>query len=71
MKHSRLRPYDVEESTYDEEFYQHYYTCRYCDVDFMVSHGVPHYCPVCGHKIERIKKGLLYLSIFEEDNDDN
>lgn len=67
MKHSRIRPYDVEISNYCDEWYQQYYSCRHCGASFMLGGGEPKYCPNCGNKIKTIKQGLVYISNFKED----
>ena len=66
-----MNDYDVEDSNYNEEWYQHYYTCRHCNAYFMLDYGNPHFCPNCGHKIETIKCGEAYISDFKEVNNDN
>lgn len=59
--------YDVEDSDYAEEWYQHYYTCRHCGESFMIFSDLPLYCPGCGHKIQSIKKGIMIISDFREE----
>lgn len=68
MTNSSFCQYDVEDSNYNEEWYQHYYTCRHCGVSFMVDNEKPYFCPNCGHKIETIKCGSVYISNFKEEN---
>ena len=63
--------FDVEDSNYDEEWYQHYYACKHCNAYFMVDFGFPKFCPICGHKIKTIKCGQTYISNFKEVNNDN
>lgn len=60
MNDSKLRQYDVEDSNYNEEWYQHYYTCKHCGESFMVDCEKPNFCPNCGHEIDCIKCGMVY-----------
>ena len=60
--------YDVEDSNYDEEWYQHYYTCRYCGESFMTESQFPAYCPECGHKIQSIKIGKTIIHDFRKEH---
>ena len=59
--------YDVEDSDYDEEWYQHYYECRHCNEQFMTASDPPLYCPACGHKIQSIKIGNAIVSEFRKE----
>lgn len=60
--------YDVEDSNYCEEWYQHYYTCNHCGEYFMVGLPRPFYCPACGIKIQSIKIGKTIISDFREED---
>lgn len=62
--------YDVEDSNYDEEWYQHYYTCRHCGESFMIASLSPSYCPNCGHEIYAIKSGnMITIRLERRDKD--
>lgn len=53
--------YDVLETTFNEEWYQHYFECKYCQSSFMTDNK-PHYCPHCGHEIKTISQGNVYIT---------
>lgn len=63
----------VEQTTFDEEWYQPYFECDSCGQLFMCDALEPNFCPGCGKKIKGIKCGLIttYYSFEEGMKHDN